>query len=172
MIDRKITEKKPLHGQRMEAGKCEFETHGVSNSKTNRACETADTICFMGRIRFWTLGKYQYLNLTKGLICIKKVICFVPFVLLTITYTVMALVGFTAFTADKVVLLLALLVSGFLLAKRKSWGSLFGLISAAVFVYMSTRYTGSMIKMELLLGLALAVFYIIYGITLFRKKDR
>ena len=102
----------------------------------------------------------------------KKAICFVPFVLLTITYTVMAVVGFTAFTADKVVLLLALLASGFLLAKGKSWGSLFGLIPATVFVCMSTRYTGSMIKMELLLGLALAIFYIMYGITLFKKKDK
>lgn len=102
----------------------------------------------------------------------KKVICYIPFVLLTITYTVMALVGFTAFAVDKVVLLLALFASGFLLAKGKSWGSLFGLIPAAVFVYMSTRYTGSMIKMELLVGLALAIFYIIYGIALFKKRDK
>jgi hypothetical protein len=35
---------------------------------------------------------------------------------------------------------------------------------------MSTRYTGSMIKMELLVGLALAVFYIIGGIVLFKKS--
>ena len=102
----------------------------------------------------------------------KKVICFAPFVLLTITYTVMALVGFSAFTVDKVVLLLALLASSFLLVKGKSWGSLFGLIPAAIFVYMSTRYTGSMVKMELLVGLALVVFYIIYGITLFKKSDK
>lgn len=100
----------------------------------------------------------------------KKIICFIPFVVLAIAYTVMALVGFTAFTMDKLVLLLALLASGFLLAKGNSWGCLFGLIPAAVFVYMSTRYTGSMIKMELLVGLALAVFYIICGIVLFKKS--
>jgi hypothetical protein len=101
---------------------------------------------------------------------VKKIICFIPFVVLAIAYTVMALVGFTAFTMDKLVLLLALLASGFLLSKGNSWGCLFGLIPAAVFVYMSTRYTGSMIKMELLVGLALAVFYIIGGIVLFKKS--
>lgn len=82
----------------------------------------------------------------------------------------MILIGFIAFTVDKVVLLLALLASGFLLAKGKSWGSLFRIIPAAVFVYMSTRYTGSMIKMELLIGLALAAFYIICWIVLFKKR--
>lgn len=100
----------------------------------------------------------------------KKIIYFIPFVILAITYTAMALVSFTAFTIDKVVLLLALLAGSLLLAKGKSWGSLFGLIPTAVFVYMSTRYTGSTIKMELLVGIALAIFYIICGTVIYKKR--
>lgn len=102
----------------------------------------------------------------------KKILFFVPFVLLTATYTVMALIGFTAFTVDKAVLLLALLAGSLLLAKGKPWGGFFGLIPAVVFVYMSTRYTGSMIKMELLVGIALAVFYIICGTVIYKRKLR
>lgn len=102
----------------------------------------------------------------------KKSIYYIPFVVLAITYMVMTLVGFTVFTMDKLVLLLALLASGFLLAKGKSWGCLFGLIPAGVFVYMSTKYTGPTIKIELLVGLALAVFYIVCGIILFKKRPK
>lgn len=82
----------------------------------------------------------------------------------------MVFVGFTVITIDKVVLLLALLTSGFLLAQRKIWGCVFGFVPAAIFAYMSTRYTGYMIKIELLVAIALAVFYTVCGIAIYKKR--
>ena len=54
--------------------------------------------------------------------------------------------------------------------KDKFWGGAFGLIPAGAFMYMSTRYTGQVINIELPLGIGIAVYYIICSIVVYKKK--
>lgn len=49
-------------------------------------------------------------------------------------------------------------LSGFLLAKGKVWGGLFGLLPAAHLLYMSTQSTGQVINIEMPLGLLTAAY--------------
>lgn len=60
--------------------------------------------------------------------------------------------------------------SRLLLDKGKFWGGAFGLIPAAAFMYMSTRYTGQVINIELPLGIVIAVYYIICSMVVYKKK--
>ena len=54
--------------------------------------------------------------------------------------------------------------------KGKFWGGAFGLIPAGAFMYMSTRYTGQVINIELPLGWIIIGFYVGCGIGIYRKQ--
>ena len=99
-----------------------------------------------------------------------KILYFIPFILFVVVYLIMAIVGFSVISIEEVAWLLAFFVSGLLLDKGKFWGGAFGLIPAGAFMYMSTRYTGQVINIELPLGIGIAVYYIISSIVVYKKK--
>ena len=103
---------------------------------------------------------------------ISKLLYFIPFILFVVVYLIMAIVGFSVISIDEVVWLVAFFVSGLLLDKGKFWGSAFGLIPAVVFMYMSTRYTGQVINIELPLGIIIAVYYIICSIAVYKRTKK
>ena len=101
---------------------------------------------------------------------ISKQLYFIPFIIFVVVYLIMAIVGFSVISIEEVAWLVAFFVSGLLLGKGKFWGGAFGLIPAGAFMYMSTRYTGQVINIELLLGIGIAVYYIICSIVVYKKK--
>ena len=101
---------------------------------------------------------------------ISKLLYFIPFILFVVVYLIMAIVGFSVISIEEVAWLVAFFVSGLLLDKGKFWGGAFGLIPAVAFMYMSTRYTGQVINIELPLGIGIAVYYIICSIVVYKKK--
>lgn len=101
---------------------------------------------------------------------ISKLLFFIPFILFVVVYLIMVIAGFSIISMEEVAWLAAFFVSGLLLDKGKFWGGAFGLIPAFAFMYMSTRYTGQVINIELPLGIVIAVYYIICSMVVYKKK--
>ena len=101
-----------------------------------------------------------------------KILYFIPFILFVVVYLIMAIVGFSVISIEEVAWLVAFFVSGLLLDKGKFWGGAFGLIPAGAFMYMSTRYTGQVINIELPLGIVIAVYYIICSIIVYKRTKK
>ena len=99
-----------------------------------------------------------------------KTLYFVPFIVFVAAYLIMALLGFSVISITEVFWLIVFLVSGILLSNGKFWGGVFGLIPATAFMYMSTRNTGQVINIELPLGIAIAVYYIICSFIVYKLK--
>ncbi len=101
---------------------------------------------------------------------LKEAPYFIPAILFATVYLIMAFTGFSIISITEVLWLTAFLASGIILSKGKFWGGIFGLIPAAAFIYMSTQYTGQVIKIELPLGIIIAVYYIICSMVVYKKK--
>ena len=101
-----------------------------------------------------------------------KILYFIPFILFVVVYLIMAIVGFSVISIEEVAWLVAFFVSGLLLDKGKFLGGAFGLIPAGAFMYMSTRYTGQVINIELPLGIVIAVYYIICSIAVYKHTQK
>lgn len=63
-------------------------------------------------------------------------------------------------------------MSGFLLNKDKFWGGIFGILPGIHLIYMSTKYTGQAMNIELPLGIIILIFYILCSIFIFHKEIR
>ena len=100
----------------------------------------------------------------------KQILYFLPFILSIITYLVAPFLGLGMISIKELVWLALFLISGFLLSEEKVWGCLFGMIPGAVFIWMSTNYTGQVINIELPLGLIIIGFYIGCGAGIYRKR--
>ena len=100
----------------------------------------------------------------------KQILYFLPFILSIITYLVATFLGLGMISIKELVWLALFLISGFLLSEEKVWGCLFGMIPGAVFIWMSTNYTGQVINIELPLGLIIIGFYIGCGAGIYRKR--
>ena len=61
-------------------------------------------------------------------------------------------------------------ISAFLLHKGFFWGGIFGIFPTLHMIYMGTQYTGEVINIEIPLGLALLLFYIILGFFFWKKR--
>ena len=63
------------------------------------------------------------------------------------------------------------LVSGFLLSKGKPWGGISGMIPGINMIYMSTKYTGQSVDIELPMGIIILIFHVICsGFVYYKKK--
>lgn len=100
----------------------------------------------------------------------KRLLYFLPFILSIIIYSGAVIMGLGMISAKEIVWTALFLVSGFFLCQGKFWGSIFGLIPAVIFMYMSTQYTGQVINIEMPLGVVIAIFYITCSILVYRDK--
>ena len=101
----------------------------------------------------------------------KKYIGYIPAIIFTAFYL---LVGFTgaSFALSMILIWIACFwISAFLLHKGLFWGGVFGLFPALHMIYMGTRYTGQVINIEIPLGLILLIFYVLFGLYLWKKRD-
>ncbi|WP_066453103.1 hypothetical protein [Anaerotruncus rubiinfantis] len=103
----------------------------------------------------------------------KKMTCFVPGVLALLFYCVIGFFGsFRAINPFAWGCVALLFLSGGLLTQKQWWGCFPGIFVGAVLIYMSTQYTGQIINIEGPSGIILCVFYLVYGIRIYRRKDR
>ena len=103
----------------------------------------------------------------------RRMLYFIPVLMFIIAYMVMLVFGFGIVSVKEVVWLLLFLISGFLLSGGKFWGSVFGMLPAVAFIYMSTEYTGQAINIEMPLGIALIIYYLVCSFIVYRgsKED-
>ena len=101
----------------------------------------------------------------------RKYIGYIPAVLFTAFYL---FVGFTgvSFAMSMILIWLACFwISAFLLHKGLFWGGVFSLFPALQMIYMGTQYTGQVISIEIPLGIAVLLFYVIFGFYLWKKRN-
>ncbi|MBR5317904.1 MAG: hypothetical protein IKU39_08435 [Lachnospiraceae bacterium] len=102
----------------------------------------------------------------------RRMLYFIPALIFIIAYIVMLVLGFGIVSVREVVWLLLFLISGFLLSGDKFWGSIFGMIPAVIFIFMSTEYTGQVINVERPLGIALIIYYLICSFVVYRGSKK
>lgn len=100
----------------------------------------------------------------------KKVVFYIPAIVLTIFYTWLASMGIGAIHPIVAVWLLLLWVSGAFLNKNITLGGILGIIPATHWIYMSTQDTGQVINIERPLGIATLLYYAICIFWVYKKN--
>ena len=94
----------------------------------------------------------------------KKVIYFTPAIFGLVFYSLLTVFsGFGAIRPTVWLCIAMLFVSAILLAKKKWFGCVPGIVIGIILVWMSFQSTGQVIDIERPLGIALIVFYIFCG---------
>lgn len=99
----------------------------------------------------------------------KKIVWYLPAIIYTIEIVILNIVLRTIMPVWCVWCIL-LWLSGFLLDKKKVWGSILGLLPAIHLLYMSTKYTGQVINIEMPLGVITGIYIIICGVYVQKKQ--
>ena len=100
-----------------------------------------------------------------------KIFNFLPFIMGCILYIFVGMVGsFSAINHFVWLALGMLLISGFLLYKKKCWGSIFGILIGILLIYMGTQETGQIVS-ETPIGIIMCVYYIICGVVAYKKRE-
>ena len=119
--------------------------------------------CFIGSLIGLLLSKIKD----------KKILLyFIPFILFITVYFIMAFTGFSVISIEELIWLVAFFTGGVLLSKGVVWGGVFGIIPAIAFMYMSTKYTGQTIHIELPLGIVIAVYYIVCSLVVYKCSKK
>jgi hypothetical protein len=101
----------------------------------------------------------------------KKSIFYIPAIISTIFYGLIAISNIGAISPIVVVWVAFFFISGFILNKNVFWGSLFGTLPAIHLIYMGTQETGQLIN-EMPVGIVLLIFYIICGYFVYRNNKK
>ena len=102
----------------------------------------------------------------------KKVLYFVPAIFGLVFYSLLAVFsGFGAIHPAVWVCIAMLFVSAVLLAKKKWLGCIPGILVGVILIWMGFQSTGQVIDIEMPLGIALILFYILSG-NAARKTNR
>lgn len=102
----------------------------------------------------------------------KYILGYIPAILFTLFYLIAGVLTGVSLSMSMILIWLACFwIAAVLLHKGLFWGGAFGLFPALHMIYMSTQYTGQVINIELPLGIALLLFYIILGVYLWKKRD-
>lgn len=99
----------------------------------------------------------------------KKIIFYVPAIIFTILYGVAVISNIGAISPIVVIWLALFFISGFILSKNISWGSLLGVLPAIHLIYMGTQETGQIIN-EMPVGVVVLIFYITCGYFIHRNN--
>ena len=90
----------------------------------------------------------------------KKIIFYIPAIIFTILYGLLAIGGIGAISPVVAVWLVLFLTSGILLSKNMLWGGLLGALPAIHLIYMGNQETGQVIN-EMPIGIIVLIFYIV-----------
>lgn len=100
----------------------------------------------------------------------KKYIGYIPAVVFTAVYLFVGITGANFTTSMGFIWLACFWISALLLHKGLFWGGVFGLFPAISMIYMGTRQTGQAIDIEILLGIALLLFYVFIGVYFWNRR--
>lgn len=96
----------------------------------------------------------------------KKVIYFTPAIFGLVFYSLLTVFsGFGAIHPVVWLCIAMLFVSAVLLAQKKWFGCIPGILVGAILILMSYQSTGQVIDIEMPLGIALILFYILSGVV-------
>ncbi|HAE61635.1 MAG TPA: hypothetical protein DCG38_04820 [Eubacteriaceae bacterium] len=99
----------------------------------------------------------------------RKLVFFIPAIILTIFYSWAALSGIGAIHPIVAVWLVLFWIAGTLLSKTAFWGGLFGIIPATYFIYMGTKETGQIIS-ETTIGIVIFLYYVACIYCVYKKN--
>lgn len=105
-----------------------------------------------------------------GVSPIKKMVFYIPAILVTMLFAWLTVAAFGAIHPIVAGWLLLLWLSGALLDKNLSWGGVLGMIPAIHWIYMSAQDTGQVIGIERPLGIATLLFYAACMCWVYQKK--
>ncbi len=97
----------------------------------------------------------------------KKIIFYIPFIIFSIFYGVIAISDIGAISSIAFVWLALFFISGYILHKNTYWGSLFGTLPAIHLIYLGTKETGQIIN-EVPIGIIIFIFYIVCGYFVYK----
>ena len=101
----------------------------------------------------------------------KKVIYFTPAIFGLVFYSLLTVFSrFGSIHPAVWLCIVALFVSAVLLAKKKWFGCIPGILVGAILILMSYQSTGQVIDIEMPLGITLILFYIISEVISGKKK--
>jgi len=101
----------------------------------------------------------------------RKFTGYIPAILLTCFYLVMGFTG-VSFSAPIIILcILGLWSSAFLLHKGFFWGGAFGLVAAIALMTEGALHSVGIINTDTIVGAVLALFYLIFGLYLWKRRD-
>lgn len=99
----------------------------------------------------------------------KKILYYLPFVFGCILYIFVGMIGsFSAINPFVWIALGMLLISGFLMDKKKWWGSVLGILIGILLIYMGSQETGQIVS-ETSIGIIMCIYYIICGFVAYKK---
>ena len=103
----------------------------------------------------------------------RKIFYYIPAVMSLLFYSVLTVVsGFRAVHPRAWGGVGILFLSVFLLCKDRWYGCVGGFLPGCALIYMSTRFTGQVIAVELPLGILFCLYYLVCGIVVYKKARR
>ncbi len=103
----------------------------------------------------------------------KKILYFAPSIIALLLYIILGFASGFATISPMVWLWIAIMfIAAVVMLKGKWYGCIGGLIVGCVLIYMSTKYTGQPFDIERPLGLILCVYYLICGVTVYKKDKK
>ena len=101
----------------------------------------------------------------------KKVIYFTPAIFGLVFYSLLTVFsGFGAIRPTVWLCIAMLFMSAVLLAKKKWFGCLHGILVGLLLIWMSFQSTGQVVYIERPLGVALTLFYMLSGVISYKSK--
>ena len=103
----------------------------------------------------------------------RKIFYYIPAVMSLLFYSLITVVS--AFRAVQPLGLAGvgiMFLSAFLLCKDRWYGCAGGFGLGCTLIYMSTRFTGQVIAVELPLGILFCLYYLVCGIVVYKKARR
>ena len=101
----------------------------------------------------------------------RKVLFFTPAIFGIVFYSLLAVFsGFSAIHPAVWLCIALLFASAILMAQKKWFGCIPGILVGATLICMSFRYTGQIIDIEKPLGIVLILFYILSGLISQKEK--
>lgn len=101
----------------------------------------------------------------------KKIIFFIPAIIFTILFGWLTnRLEMSAMSPIIFIWFSTFLVSGFLLNINKFWGGVLGMLPGINFIYLSIKYKGENIGIELYLCIVILLYYILSAGYIYRKN--
>lgn len=101
----------------------------------------------------------------------KKLVFFIPAIIFTIFYGLVAFGGMGAIHPIVLLWLALLWIAGIFLSKTLFWGDLLGMIPAACFIYMGMQETGQIVS-EIPIGIVVLLYYVACIYYVYKKSSK